>query len=86
LRRPEKKSGRGFNHNIYNLSKSIYILWSWLYDSWFYSHLCNQCLSPLMLWVWILLMARCTALFDKVCQWLATGWWFSMGTLDSTTI
>ena len=25
--------------------------WSWSYDSWIYNFLCNQCLSPLMLWV-----------------------------------
>ena len=37
----------------------------------------NQCLSPLMLWVWISIRARCTTLCDKVCQWLATGRWFS---------
>jgi hypothetical protein len=24
-----------------------------------------------------------TTLCDKVCQWLATGWWFSPGTLVS---
>ena len=25
--------------------------WSWSYDSWIYNYLCNQCLSPLKLWV-----------------------------------
>ena len=25
-----------------------------------------------------------TTLFDKVCKWLATGWWFSPGTLISS--
>ena len=34
---------------------------------------CNRCLSPLMLWVRILLRARCTTLCDKVCQWLVAG-------------
>ena len=34
--------------------------WSWLYGSWIYNYLCNQCLSPLKLWVWTLFMARCT--------------------------
>ena len=34
--------------------------WSWSYGSWIYSYLCNQCLSPLKLWVRIPLMARCT--------------------------
>ena len=40
----------------------------------------NQCLSPLMLWVRISIRARYTTLCDKVCQWLATGRWFSPGT------
>ena len=34
--------------------------WSWLYGSWIYNYLCNQCLSPLKLWVWIPLMVKCT--------------------------
>ena len=34
--------------------------WLWLYGSWIYNYLCNQCLSPLMLWVRILIRARCT--------------------------
>jgi hypothetical protein len=45
----------------------------------------NQCLSPLMLWVRISIWARCTTLCDKVCQWLATGWWFSPGPPVSST-
>ena len=51
----------------------------WSYGSWIYNYmyLCNQCLSPLMLRVQILIRARCTTLCDKVCQWLVTGWWFS---------
>ena len=40
---------------------------------------CNQCLSPLTLWVWFSIRARCTTLCDKVCQWLATGLWYSPG-------
>jgi len=32
---------------------------------------------PLILWVRISIRARCTTLCDKVCQWLATGQWFS---------
>ena len=46
---------------------------SWLYGSLIYNYLCNQCLSPLMLWVQISIMARCTTLCDKVCQWLSQG-------------
>ena len=61
--------------------------WPWSYGSWIYNYLCNQCLSPLMLWVrtplrWGLLD---TTLCDKVCQWLATGRWFSPGPPVSST-
>ena len=45
----------------------------------FYNYLCNQCLLPLTLWVQIPLR------HDKVCQWLATGWWFSPCTTVSIT-
>ena len=38
-----------------------------------------------MLWVRISIRARCTALCDKVCQWLATGRWFSPGHPVSST-
>ena len=57
----------------------------WSYGSWIYNYLCNQCLSPLMLWVQISIRARCTTLCDKVCQWLATGRWFSPGPPVSST-
>jgi hypothetical protein len=33
----------------------------------------------------ISIRARCTTLCDKVCQWLATGWWFSPGPPVSST-
>jgi hypothetical protein len=51
----------------------------WSYGSWIYNYSCNQCLSPLMLWVRILIRARCKTLCDNVCQWLVTGRWFSLG-------
>jgi hypothetical protein len=38
-----------------------------------------------MLWVRILIKGRWTTLFDKVCQWLATGRWFSPGPPVSST-
>ena len=47
--------------------------WSWSYGSWIYNYLRNQCLSPLKLWV-----HGDTTLYDKVCQWLVTGRWFSL--------
>jgi hypothetical protein len=52
---------------------------SWSYGGWIYNYLFNQCLSPLKLWVWILLRRSVldTTLCDEVCQWLATGWLFS---------
>ena len=42
---------------------------------------------PLMLWVWIPPRRDVldTTLCDKVCKWLATGQWFSLGTPVSST-
>ena len=37
-------------------SKCTGLPWSWSYGTWIFNYLYNQCLSPLMLWVWILLM------------------------------
>jgi len=59
--------------------------WPWSYGSWIYNYLCNQCLSPLMLWVQFSIRARWTTLCDKVCQWLASGRWFSPGPPVSST-
>ena len=61
--------------------------WSLLYGSWIYNYLCNQCLSPLTLWVRTPLRRYVldTILCDKVCRWLATGLWFSPGTPVSST-
>ena len=59
--------------------------WPWSYGRWIYNYLCNQCLSLLMLWIRISIRARCTTLCNKVCQWLATGRWFSPGPQVSTT-
>jgi hypothetical protein len=56
--------------------------WSRSYGSWIYVYLCNQCISPLTLLVRTPLRQGVldTTLCDKVCQWLATGRWFSPGT------
>ena len=66
-----------------------YFIWALFfhcsYGSWIYNYLCNQCLSPLMMRVRISIRARCTTLYDKVCQWLATGRWFSLGPPVSST-
>jgi hypothetical protein len=61
--------------------------WSWSYGSWIYNCQCNWCLSPLTLWVRIPLRQGVldTTLCDKVCQWLAAGWWFSLGPPVSST-
>ena len=37
------------------------------------------------MWVRISISARCTTLCDKICQWRATGQWFSPGPLVSST-
>ena len=58
---------------------------SWSYGSWIYNYLCNQCISLLMLWVRISIRARYTILCYKVCQWLATGQWFSLDPQVSST-
>jgi hypothetical protein len=51
-------------HEVDGLLFSVFLplglSWSWLYGSWIYNYLCNQCLSPLKLWVLTLFMARCT--------------------------
>jgi hypothetical protein len=70
-----------FNIYIWRGAVVAVILWY----CWIYNYLCNQCLSPLMLWVRISIRARCTILFDKVCQSLATGLWFSLGPPVSST-
>jgi hypothetical protein len=61
--------------------------WSWSYGSWSYNYLCSQCLSPLPLWVWNLLRRGVldTTLCDKICEWHATGQWFSPCTPVSST-
>ena len=61
--------------------------WPWSYGSWIYNYLCNQCLSPLTLWVQIPLRRGVldTTLCDKVCQWHTTDRWFSAGTPTSST-
>ena len=43
--------------------------WSWSYGSWIYNYMCNQCISPLTLWVRILLMARFTR-YNIMSEWL----------------
>jgi hypothetical protein len=71
-----------YNTCIMNLEVAILTygpLWPCLHGNWIYNYLGNQCLSPLMLWVQILIRARCPTLCNKICQWLATGRSFSPG-------
>ena len=60
---------------------------SWSHGIWIYNYRCNQCLSPLRLWVRNSLRRHVldTTLCDNVCQWLATGQWFSPVTSVSST-
>ena len=62
--------------------------WPLSYGSRIYNYLCNQCLSPLRLWVQILLGRGVldTILCDKVCQWLVACRRFSPGIRVSSTI
>ena len=74
----------GFNVVVYESGPS----WPWSYGSWIYKFTTTSEISayqPLMFRVRISIKARCTALCDKVCQWLATGRWFSTDTSISST-
>ena len=53
---------------------------SWSYDSWIYNYLCNQCLTPLTLWVRTPLRRG-----DRVFQWLTADRCSSPGTTVSST-
>ena len=70
---------------LISVIKQVGSSWPRSYGSWIYNYLFNQCLSPLMLWVWNLIRVRCTTLCDKVCEWLAKGRWFSLGPTVSST-
>ena len=61
-----------FNSYVF-MTDDFYILktgpsWWWSYDSWIYNCLCNQCLSPLLLWIRIPFMGKSTwyNIYDKV--------------------
>jgi hypothetical protein len=82
---PPCKRNHGNRHYTCQWKRKKEAVWPWSYGSWIYNYLYNQCLSPLMLWVRISIRARCTTLCDKVCQWLATGRWFSPGPPVSST-
>ena len=54
--------------NYHNLHLIHRLSWPWSYGSWIYNYPCNQCLSPLTLWVRIPLRRGVlnTTLCDKV--------------------
>jgi len=56
------------------ISSWLSAVWSWSYGSWIYNYLCNQCLSPLTLWVRTRFRRGVlnTTLCDKVCHWPLT--------------
>ena len=57
--------------------------WSWSHGSWIYNLPCNQCLSPLMLWVRISIRARCIYDIKFVSDLRQV--WFSPGPPVSST-
>ena len=61
--------------------------WSWSYGSWIYNYVCNQCISPLKLWISLLFRRGVldTILCNIACQRLVTGRWCSLGTSVSST-
>jgi hypothetical protein len=73
----------GYRYYLYSKRPS----WLWLYVSWIYNYICNKCLSPLTVWVFIPLRRGVlyTTLYDKVCQCPAAGSWYSPGTPVSIT-
>ena len=48
-----------FHSNVTNNSNQV-MSSPWSYRIWIYNYLCNQCLSPLTLWVRTPFMTRCT--------------------------
>ena len=48
--------------------------WSWSYGSWIYIYLCNQCLSPLKLWVWIPLRGGVYPIQHYVIKFVSDLW------------
>ena len=46
--------------------------WLWSYASWIYNYRCNECLSCEFEFYWWRGVLD-TTLYDKICQWLATG-------------
>jgi hypothetical protein len=76
----------GVRVKVFNATFNNILIISWQPFYW-WRNLCNQCLSPLMLWVRIPLRwdVLVTTLCDKVCLWLVAPRWFSPSTPVSYT-
>ena len=78
-------------HNLSHLNLFLWNHWTKLSKIWLGWSLggpiSKLCLSPLTLWVWNPLRRGVldSRICDKVCQWLATGRWYSLGTPISST-
>jgi hypothetical protein len=66
---------------VFNTSQSRGLSWS--YGSWIYNYLCNQCLSPLKLWVLNPVHGKVYLIQPYVIKFISDLWrrWFSSGTL-----
>jgi hypothetical protein len=55
-------------HVIFPSIGTNWPLLSWSIGSWISDYMCNLCISPLTLWAWIPLMARCTRYNVLTCH------------------
>jgi hypothetical protein len=65
----------------------------WSYGSWIYNYKCTYAITVVPITTKVVSSnprslggVLDTTLYDKVCQWLATGWWFSPGKFNYHTI
>jgi hypothetical protein len=75
---PWRDASNGYNSKTNNITILLVFaesLWSWLYGSWIYNYMCNQCLSPLKLWV----QTPFRGVLDTTLCDDTTDWWFSLG-------
>ena len=82
----QNKTNRWYHVLLVFLCIIVFLDWGTIivcsHGNWIYNYLCNQCLSPLTLWVWVRIPIR-QGVFDitlcyKVCQWQVGGFlWLS---------
>jgi hypothetical protein len=77
-----------WSHFIVSIECAVVVVVVWYTCSWIYNYLCKisvyhhlSCEFESRSWRGIL----DTTLYDKVCKWLATGWWLYPGTPVSST-